>query len=203
MIHKSTHEPWQEKEKITLLGMIGDIPMYLIPGKYNHWATLYKRRRRSKQEIIDFVLSFAKDTEAYGEYYAVAYLQKVLKISWRTRTRWTQEKKLDVVSKPGYKKYVSRKSVIAFAKANPFIFCGLQRHELLSLLDESTTEHILSLDPNSYVSGRSVKVKCLETRVVYPSITQAALATHQGRHSISKSIKMNIKCLSGFHWRRV
>lgn len=203
MTNKPVHEPWQEKEKITLLAMVGDVPIFLITERYNIWAKMSKLPRRTEAEIKQFIFANAKNTEACGEYYAFSYLQKVLKISRRTRTRWAQQQKFVIASKPGYKKYVLRESVIEFARANPSLFCGLTKIELLSLLDEPTAEYIESTVASTYIRGRSVKVKCLETRIIYPSITKAALATYQGYHSISRSIAMNKKCLSGFHWRRV
>ena len=56
---------------------------------------------------------------------------------------------------------------------------------------------------DSTVRPRLLPVLCVETSVVYPSITEAAVAVGTSRHNISCCLTGKSKSAAGFHWQYV
>lgn len=51
--------------------------------------------------------------------------------------------------------------------------------------------------------GSNKKVKCLETGVVYPSLTAAAQAINRGKSTLCSHLKGNTSHCAGYHWEYV
>lgn len=57
--------------------------------------------------------------------------------------------------------------------------------------------------PDNIKKAQNVKIKCVETGIVYPSVTEAASAVDRDKSAISNCLAGRIKTCGGYHWQYV
>ena len=92
--------------------------------------------------------------------------------------------------------YTTYEEIYKFAKKYPMYFGGISQERLLRILgDEDLARKIIRQHPKKLDAAQPVPVVCVETGVVYRSMTEAAERNFVTAESLRKAISQNRKCV--------
>ena len=98
--------------------------------------------------------------------------------------------------------YTTYEEIYKFAKKYPMYFGGISQARLLRILgDEDLARKIIRQYPKKLDAAQPVPVICVETGVVYKTMTEAAERHFVTAEALRKAVSENRKCV-GFTFRK-
>ena len=197
---------WSEADLEFLNRHIESLPIQRLVRAFNLWAASNNRPQRTKHAIEHKIKRLGFSTKPQIEYYSFPHLSQLLGISAYTVAGWKElaENPLQTYQHDGKKKafnYVSLEDFKRFAQNHPECLGGANEIGLQLLLEDSKkAKEILRKYPKRNSALNSPKrVRCIETRKIYPSLSAAAKDVYVVRQGISKAIQKG-HAANGFHF---
>lgn len=198
------HPPaWSTAEIGQLEALAGDQPFPELYKSYNDWAVRQRPPlpRRTKDAILQQARKRRISLRCCGEKMTIADVAAILGISNHRVRRWIR---LGLVPAKRYCwVYISRKDLVAMAKAHPQELHSISRERLYQLLEsEDLADHIVISARGKRDPSGPRPVRCVETGHQWPSISAASRAIYCDSGSISKAVRRGW-AVAGRHWEFV
>ena len=191
--------PWSSEDIEALTDLAGELPWHLVVARFAK-----RRPPRSNQSMIWKAQELGLPRIPEGEFISIGTIKALTGYCYEKVYLWIDSGDLPAVARSDAKnspRYVSRKSLRAFAKKRPDQFGGMDQADLTQLFDSQVLAKKI-VDMNLPKLTKSHQVECIESGRRFPSIAAAArdarvhsklvwLAVHQGAD------------VRGKHYRRV
>lgn len=197
---------WNEADHEFLSRHIESLPIQRLVRAFNIWAVTNNRPQRTKIAIEHKIRRLGFSTKPQIEYFTFRYLSELLGIPACTVAGWKElvDNPLQTYQHDGKKKafnYVYLDDFKRFAKNHPECLGGVNEVGLQLLLEDSKiAKEILKEYPKrNSALNRPTRVRCIETRKIYPSLSAAARDVYVVRQVISRAIQKG-HAANGFHF---
>jgi hypothetical protein len=189
---------WTPEEDALLLSMSGDLPWPVVVSNMQKAAAAKQWPRRTARAITDRVYTLGVSRTCYGEWLTCHAITRELRVDKKTINKWINQGKIEA-KKINRIRWVSRKTLRAFAKREPQVFAHLTEAELFQLLD---SEQLAQQIKGMRLPRRQLRkpVVCVETGWWYPSLTAAAKSVYMTNRPLRRAIQ-NGTTVAGKHWR--
>lgn len=166
------------------------MPFAMVVRKWNTWATGNGIPRRTAHGIRKKLRSLGASGRACGSWLCVGDVARMLGKHRSTILLWAQEG-LVRHHKNGPHSCVNRDDIIKLARRRPLLFAGVDRDNLLLLLEnEKLVSSILERYPCHYCgAGRGRRVRWVDTGQVFETYAEAAEAASLHYTSVSKAVR--------------
>lgn len=191
---------WTEPELDKLEQLAGDLPMAQTIAKYNRWAKANGFPQRSISAVARAGHKRHLSFRPFG-----AMVSRQALCTYLGLTAGQGHLLLDIAKchqlQPGGRRYVARIELRRLARRHPEWFAGAPLANLVQLLeDEKLAEWVKEHQPRRHLNRSPVR--CIETGMVYPSVTAAAGAVFVERAWIHRAIRHG-HTAAGFHWEYI
>lgn len=200
-----SHHPWTAAELGELEALAGTLPWPLFPQHWNRWATANGFPARTAAALRSRLRKLGHTTAPdSGEWFTTGQITEIAGLGRGTAESWVRRYR--GILRPAFRKryYIHRRRLHALAREHPRLFGGIDPEPLAYLIgDETLAQQIaeqFTARPRGYCPHARA-VKCMETRVVYPSQLAAARAVYVVPSAIHWAITTG-RPIAGFHWKR-
>jgi DNA-binding transcriptional MerR regulator len=196
---------WTTDELDTLHLLAGDVPWPELPKIYWNTVRQHGYPRRTSTALRRKCNDLGLQRAAIGKWVNAGLICQLMEVSYEAvqtwmRNGWLPGKRFGTTR--GHRYYFTRASLRALAQSHPHLFGGLPVSNLTQLFDNSTlAEEIAALGLPKHQQRRPVV--CVETGVVYPSISAAARAVYVTPKCISEALDHPSKTSASCTWRSV
>ena len=187
---------WTQPELQYLEQLSQSLPLIPLVKSYNSWAKKHNHPLRTVTAINHKLFREFGTTKAHLDWFSFTQIGELLGIKSSCVAHWIKVVHHPLQTYQRRKKsggihYVSRHHFREFARHHPEKLGGTQRYGLLVLLeDEKWVDEILSTYRTRNIGlHKAVKVRCIETNKVYPSLGAASRAFFVSRPTISRAIE--------------
>lgn len=194
-------KPWTDPELDHLEQLAGDYPMAEVVTRYNRWAKANGLPLRTLPAISRAGLKRGLSFRPFGACVTMSALRLHLGL---TAAQAQQLLALATCQQlqPGGRRYVTRSELRRVARLHPEYFAGATTTNLVQLLEnEQLAQWVKEHRPIRLGRNRS-PVRCIETGMVYPSVTAASAAAFVDRNQLHRSLRTGCSA-GGFHWQYV
>lgn len=194
---------WTTDELDTLHLLAGDVPWPELPKIYWNTVRQHGYPRRTSTALRRKCNDLGLQRAAIGKWVNAGLICQLMGVSYEAvqtwmRNGWLPGKRFGTTR--GHRYYFTRASLRALAQTHPHLFGGLSIANLTQLFDNSTlAEEIAALDLPKHQQRRPVR--CVETGIVYPSISAAARAVYVTPKCIYDALDQPTKTSASYTWR--
>lgn len=188
--HKTQYRVWTDAEAWRLQELAGDMPFVMVVRQWNIWATANGIPHRTAHSMRKKLRSLGASGRACGSWLCVGDAAQMLGKHRSTILLWAQEG-LVRYHKNGPHSCVNRDDIIKLARERPLLFAGVDRDNLLLVLeDEDLVDSILEQHPFAYCgTGRGRRVRWVDTGQVFSTYREAAKAANLHYTAVSKAVR--------------
>ena len=182
---------WTPAEINYLHELAGDMSRHQLVIAYNEWAAANGYQQRTPKSIYVKAAKLGISLTAIGEVLTTGGIAKTLCINDTTVQGWMVRYPDLPRKRYGTRYYIRRTSLLTWAKQHPHLFGGLQRSALVQLLNsEQFADYITEHYPSRPVGleKTAIRIKCIDTGRIYPSISAAARDAFVTYQALSKGI---------------
>jgi hypothetical protein len=196
---KREQRRWTPDDIEALTDLTGELPWQMVVAEFNR-----RRPARTEYAMLNKVEQLRLLRKPEGEFIAICAIKALTGYSSEKIYLWIDSGHLQAVARSEAKnspRYVSRKSLRAFARKWPNQFGGMGQAELTQLLDcEKLAAKIVEMQLPRL--NNSIEIECIETRRRFSSIYAAARDARVGHKFLSTAIRQGTE-VRGRHYRRV
>jgi len=193
---------WSTDELSTLELLAGDVPWPALPKAY--WCTVrlrgYPRRTATalRRKCNDLGLSRA----AIGRWINAGLICQLMGVSYEAVQTWVRRGLISGTRfghTRGHRYYFKRSDLRALARTHPHLFGGLSTAALTQLFDNAAlAKQVVALGLPKRRQRRPVL--CVETGIIYPSVSAAARAVYVTPKCISCALDRPDKTSASYTW---
>jgi hypothetical protein len=184
-------------------------PFHRIVRGYRVWARMNGHNDRTKEAIDHKLRRMGYSTRTEIDFYTFNRLSEMLGLSRYTVAGWKRlkENPLQAYQHDGKRKafnYVSRAEFLKFARNHPECLGGANEIGLQVVLEDvDLAREILRKYPKRHSPlYESIRVRCIETGKIYPSLGAAARDIYVTRQTLSRAIHVGHRA-NGLHFEQV
>jgi hypothetical protein len=196
---KREQRRWTPEDIEILTDLTGELPWQMVVAEFNR-----RRPARTEYAMLHKVDQLRLLRKPEGEFIAICAIKALTGYSSEKIYLWIDSGDLPAVARSEAKnspRYISRKSLRAFARKRPEQFGGMGQAELTQLLDcEKLAAKIVEMQLPKL--SNSIEIECIETRRRFPSIAAVAKEARVGQKFVSTAIRQG-SSVRGRHYRRV
>ena len=190
---------WSPEDIEALTDLTGEMPWQIVVAEFNR-----RRPARTEYAMLNKVDELRLLRKPEGEYIAICAIKALTGYSSEKIYLWIDSGDLPAVARSeatNSPRYISRKSLRAFARKRPDQFGGMGQAELTQLFDcEKLAAKIVEMHLPKL--SNSIEIECIETRRRYPSIAAAAREARVSPEFVTKAIRQGFP-VRARHYRRV
>lgn len=187
--------PWKQEEVDWLLENIQSRPLSQFLRAFNAWAAMNGYKTRTKNSLDKKIRALGYSTRPIIEYYTPMRLSQMLNIPRDTIHGWKKLKEHPLETYQHDHKYkafnyITGKQFKDFARHHPECLGGADEIGLQILLEDSLwAKEILRAYPKRPAKMfPSMRVRCIDTGKIYPSLGAAARDIHVVRQSVARAV---------------
>lgn len=192
---------WSERESEMLFSLTGDLPWSFVINAYHGWAAKQNLPYRTPKALLRRVHVKGYSAKAVGEWLDTTAIGQLLGIQGNQIRRWVVKGWIRGHHE-GVRWYVSRNDLRDLARRRPGLFQGRPVQDLTQLLCDVELATELSKRHERLRHGRRLRIRCIETGRIYPSMADAGKHVHIGRQALSKAMREGRPC-AGYSWKFV
>jgi hypothetical protein len=184
-----------------LFSLAGDMPFSRIKQVYDSWCNTHGLPIRTDRALRRRLEDNGYSLRSVGEWLTTAMVAELIGTSTLAIARWCNNGWV-TVHREGHRRYISRKSLRKLARQRPILFSGANRDNLFQLLEDDELVTSIRQQYPTRAWAQPVKVRCIQTGKVYPSIKSAALAVYVTPQAIRHAINRGYRTAE-YNWERV
>jgi hypothetical protein len=191
---------WTQEETDWLIDHVNTMPLSRLARSFNLWTRLNGLPDRSKSAVDKKLRTLGYSNRPTVEFYTFAKLAEMLQLSRDTVAGWKKlkENPLETYRRDNKKQafnYVTIKMFKDFARNHPACLGGANEVGLQMLLEDSRwAKEILRAYPKRPDPlWKQLRVRCIETGKIYPSLGAAGRDVFVVRQCIARSVKYGYK----------
>lgn len=189
---------WTATEISYLDQLAGNVPRGHLLQKYNAWAGGAGLPLRSFRAIETKLSRLSISAAAVGDVVTPALIAQTLGARSDTVRSWLRPGGLPA-TRCGWRWYVRRRDLVAFAKRRPDLFRRFPVPRLVVLLESRKVAEAIAAS-SCHLKGLSRRVMAVEAGTVYPSLSAAAKMVHFSPRHLRRAIQNGHEA-GGYHWR--
>ena len=195
--------PWSAAELDKLESLIGDVPSSMAVAQFNAWAVRHNYPRRTPGAILKRAFEMGLETRATCTWITTGQIAIYLSVPPGTVYGWFNRHPVRSRME-GRRRYIHRADLRAWAQQHPSLLGGQPRGALVVLLeDEALADWICETHRRRPTETAPRRVRCIQTRRIYPSIRAAAAATFLTHTSICRALQRPSSSVAGIQFEVV
>lgn len=186
---------WRKQQEQFLRQFGGTKPIDLLYSQFKKFNTENDLPQKSFRAFRSKLHRMNVSQRASSDYVGMQELADLMGRSRGAIERYIR-KGLPIMHRTSRNVYTTYEEVYKFAKKYPMYFGGISQERLLRILgDEQLARKIIREFPTDANTAKPVPVICVETGVVYRSMTEAAARHFVTAEALRKAISQNRKCV--------
>ena len=186
---------WRKSQEQFLRQYGGTKPIDLLYSQFKKFNTQNNLPQRSFRAFRSKLHRMKVSQRASSDYVGMQELADLMGRSRNAIERY-MKKGLPIMHRTPGNVYTTYEEIYKFAKKYPMYFGGISQARLLRILgDEDLARQIIREYPTKLDAAQPVPVICIETGVVYTSMTEAAERHFVTAEALRKAISENRKCI--------
>ena len=192
---------WRKSQEQFLRQFGGTKPIDLLYSQFKKFNTTNDLPQKSFRAFRSKLHRMNVSQRASSDYVGMQELADLMGRSRSAIERYMR-KGLPIMHRTPGNVYTTYEEIYKFAKKYPMYFGGISQARLLRILgDEDLARKIIRQYPKKLDAAQPVPVICVETGVVYKTMTEAAERHFVTAEALRKAVSENRKCV-GFTFRK-